>query len=57
MKKNTMYFMFYGEIEHIDKKTYLRGPYRYVCTTEGADGGSYDIVRDKNTDQEYYTEI
>ena len=57
MKDNKRWFEFYGLLDHIDKRKYLKGPYRYVCTFEAEDGGVYDIVRHKETDQEYWTEI
>lgn len=57
MRDNRLWFDVYGMLEHISKQEYLRGPYRYVCTTEAEDGCIYDVVRNTNTDQEYFTEI
>lgn len=57
MKKEALWFEFYGKLEWISKKEYLKGPYRYVGLAEADDGGIYDIVRNTKTDQEYYTEV
>ena len=57
MRKDTLWFEFYGELERISKKEYLRGPHKYVGLCEAIDGGVYDIVRNTETDKEYYTEV
>lgn len=57
MKDNRLWFEYYGPLEHISKREYLKGPYRYVGLAEAEDGGVYDIVRNTETDQEYYTEV
>ena len=52
-----VWFEFYGELESITPLQYHQGPWKYVCTCEGDDGGVYDIVRNTKTDEYRFTEI
>lgn len=52
-----IWFEFYGELEYLDRVSYMRGPWKYVCSCEGDDGGVYDIVRNTKTDEYRFTEI
>lgn len=52
-----MWFDDYGELDPISRDEYLHGPYRYVGFATAEDDIEYDIVRNTETDQEYYTEV
>ena len=57
ISKQALYFVPYGFLEPLTKEEYFKGPWKYVCSHEAEDGGVYDVVRNRLTDEYRFTEV
>jgi len=52
-----MYFTGFGYLKYIESESVKIGAWHYVCSEEGMDDNTYDIVKCDGDTQFYYTII